>query len=379
MNVIVANKYRDMLMDLDIDVIKSVEGVYDASEISSMFQNFFFQWMILDITSINNYKDISNLQELSVGLDVGKIILVLDDSEESSSPEYLSKLISLGIYNFTRNKEGIKYLIQHPNSYKDVANLHELNNENKFEKPEKKQDKIEKPKRKKKEKKEPEDKIEEPIIEEPIVDEKIEEPIEEPVKSHFIQIEEETPLEESTNQHDLMENNINTDKIIGFRNVTEHAGSTSLIYMLKEQLKDKFNIIALEVDKVDFSFYKDPSLISTSKTELSKEILKRQEAEIVLVDLNDYDDSEICTDVIYLIEPSTIKLNKLMLKNKDIFKELEGKKIVLNRSTIEEKEVQEFEYEARTKIFANIPCIDDRKLPNDKIKELANKLGFIRE
>ena len=40
-------------------------------------------------------------------LDMDKVILLLDDSEESSSTTYLSKLISMGIYNFTKNVEGI--------------------------------------------------------------------------------------------------------------------------------------------------------------------------------------------------------------------------------------------------------------------------------
>ena len=58
---------------------------------------------------------------------MNKVILLLDDSEESSSKSYLSKLISMGIYNFTRNSEGIKYLLTNPNSYRDVAHLHVIN------------------------------------------------------------------------------------------------------------------------------------------------------------------------------------------------------------------------------------------------------------
>ena len=32
----------------------------------------------------------------------------------------------MGIYNFTRNKDGINYLLQHPNTYRDVAHIHQL-------------------------------------------------------------------------------------------------------------------------------------------------------------------------------------------------------------------------------------------------------------
>ena len=58
MNVIIANEARDMLSQLNIDVIKSVTGVHSADEIVEMFRNFFFARMILDITAIENYNDI---------------------------------------------------------------------------------------------------------------------------------------------------------------------------------------------------------------------------------------------------------------------------------------------------------------------------------
>ena len=42
MNVIISNKYQSMLATLDIDVIKSLNGVFSVDEIISQFQNFFF-------------------------------------------------------------------------------------------------------------------------------------------------------------------------------------------------------------------------------------------------------------------------------------------------------------------------------------------------
>ena len=95
MNVIVANKYQSMLEGLDIEIIKSMYGQYDADELVKTFKNFFFQRMILDITAVKDYHDIKNIQKLSIALDMDKIILLLDDSPESSSPEYLSKLIAM--------------------------------------------------------------------------------------------------------------------------------------------------------------------------------------------------------------------------------------------------------------------------------------------
>ena len=36
MDVVVANKYKNELADLDIDIIKSISGEYEASEIGEM-------------------------------------------------------------------------------------------------------------------------------------------------------------------------------------------------------------------------------------------------------------------------------------------------------------------------------------------------------
>ena len=57
MNVIVSNEQQEQLTNLDIDVIKSITGVYKASEIVEMFKNFFYSRMILDVTSIKNYNE----------------------------------------------------------------------------------------------------------------------------------------------------------------------------------------------------------------------------------------------------------------------------------------------------------------------------------
>ena len=103
MNVIVANKYVAMLSNLNIDLIKSMTGEFDVDDLINTFDNFFFNKMILDITAIKNYEDIATIQKLSFGLDMSKVILLLDDSNVVNSPSYLSQLVSMGIYNFTRN------------------------------------------------------------------------------------------------------------------------------------------------------------------------------------------------------------------------------------------------------------------------------------
>lgn len=309
MNVIVANKYKEMLSTLEIDVIKSINGVFTVDEIIDSFSNFFFQRMILDITAIKDYKDLRNIQKLSVNLDMDKVILLLDDSPESESSLYLSRLISMGIYNFTRNKEGIMYLLNHPNSYRDVAHIHQLEN-----------------------------------------------------------------LTEQINDRVITKNM----RILGIKNLTDHAGATTFIYILKKQLDSFYNVVALEVDKRDFIYFNDPNMISTTSADLAKMLMKYKDVDIILIDLNGYESEDVCNDVLYLLEPSVIKLNKLLMVNRGIFSKLVGKKIVLNKSLLTSRDVLDFEYEAKTKVFYNMPPLDERKNNESYVNPFLAKLGIVK-
>lgn len=309
MNVIVSNKYQALLSSLEIDVIKSINGEYEVDELISMFANFFYQRMILDITAIKGYQDVKNLQKLSMALDMEKVILLLDDNDDSSSSVYLSRLISMGIYNFTRNKEGVIYLLNHPNSYRDVAHIHQLDQ-----------------------------------------------------------------LTETVNDKHLN----SSVRVLGIKNLTEDAGSTSLIYMLKKQLSRNYNVVAIEIGKRDFMYFNDKDMISTSKEEFPTILLKAKDVDIILVDVNESKTEEICDDVLYLLEPSSLKLNKLMKKNRNVFRDLNGKKIVLNKSLLTSRDVLDFEGEARTSIFYNVPPLNDRTT-NKVLDGFLSKLGFIRQ
>lgn len=313
MNVIVSNKYQAMLQNLDIDVIKSLNGEFDVDDLIANFKNFFFQRMILDITAIKNYRDIRNLQKLSVSLDMDKVILLLDDSTEGTSTEYLSKLISIGIYNFTKNVEGIMYLYNNPNTYRDVAHIHQL---------------------------------EMPMGAAEIVVENYNQPI------------------------------VGT-KIIGIKNVTKQSGATTLAYMMKNELSRAYSVVAIEVGKSDFRYFNDRTLVSTTQTEAGNVVARYMDKDVILLDLNDNKQVEnLCHDMIYLIEPSMIKLNKLMLINSKIFGTLKNKKVVLNQSLLSPKDVLDFEYEARTKIYYNLPPLDERQKGSNALVAFLIKLGF---
>lgn len=314
MNVIISNRYKSMLQSLDIEIIKTMDGEFEVEEIISSFQNFYFQRIILDITAIKNYKEIKNLQKLSIALDMDKVILLLDDAIESSSGEYLSKLISMGIYNFTKNLEGIKYLYNHPNSYRDVAHIHQL----------------------------------------------------------------ETPkVEVAPKQGETITTSSSGPRIIAIKNVTKQSGATTLIYMLKKQLEKYYNVLCIEIEKRDFLYFRDKELVSTNNSEVNDIIKKANDVDVILLDVNDSKlAEELATEVIYLIEPSMIKLNKLMMLNSKSLEKLKDKRVILNQSMLSSKDVLDFEYESRLKIFYNLPPLDEREKNPIAVNKFLQRLGF---
>ncbi len=309
MNVIVCNRFKPMLMDLDIEISKVIEGEFDANDIIKNFQNFYYDKMILDITAIKDYENIANLQEISINLDMSKIILLLDDSAMCESSEFLSSIISRGIYNFTKNTEGIKYLMEHPHSYRDVAHIHNVGD---FE-------------------------------------------------------------------GEQMRGFSNKIRILGVKNLTPHAGATSLVYMMKKNLLNNYSVAAIEVNKRDFIYLDDPELVSSTSNDLARDLMKYSSKDVILVDLNDYDDESICGDIIYLIDPGLLSLNRLLRRSRQIFEKMNGKKLVLNRSTLSDNDALNFEYEAKTKLFYNLPNLDARLNEQEEVNKLLAKFGFTKQ
>ena len=315
MNVIISNKYQALLASLDIDVIKSINGEFSVDELVAQFSNFYYNKMIIDITAIKGYQNINVIQNLSVNFDMSKVILLLDDSERVNSPVYLSQLVSMGIYNFTSNVNVVKFLIDNPNTYKDVASYHNISG---FKKP-------------------------------------------------------------TLNEHSV-DNTVGKigQKILGFRNVTEHDGATTLIYLLKIHLEKYYKVKAVEIDGNDFTYFNDRDLESVSTVEFGDFLARNATLDVILVDLNESNMTKFCDDIIYLIEPGRIQLNRLIRNDNNIFEELKSKKIVLNRSVLSAKDVEDFEKESGSKVFYNLPYLDD-KLDNQAIiNDFLLNLGFSR-
>ncbi len=343
MNVIIANEQQALIATLDIDVIKSITGSFGANEIVEMFKNFFYNKMVLDVTAIKGYTDVKMFKILAEGLDSDKTIFFIPEGNSICTPNFLSQLVTMGIYNFTTNLEGVKYLLTKSNSYEDVAHILKMGGGN-----------IPSPPR-------PIENINESINETGAVQ---------------IQIPEDDVQTTIEASQSIMNKTIK----IGLRSVTDHAGSTSLIYMLKKELASIFGenkVIAIEVNKNEFQFFNDKAMISTNMNNLRGVIGKYNGMSIILIDLNDYDDNTICDEVLYLLESSTLRLNKLIRRNRNIFAKLKNQKIILNQSLLTAKEVSELEYEAGIKFFYTLPPLNDRK-KNEAITGLLSKLGLVQ-
>lgn len=314
MDTVISNKYSSILNELDIEVSKKLEGEYTVDEIISQFKNFFFNKMFLDITAIKDYKDLTNLQKLSMSIDMDKVILLLDkDDSISDSEPFLAKLVNMGIYNFTKDKNSLMYLYTNPNVYRDVAYLQKID------------------------------------------------------------------TGENNNTTTDSSHLVPSRRIIGIKNITDSAGSTSLIYMLKKVLSNYYSVMALEVDKRDFTYFKDKDTLTVKSDEISTIIDKYNSIDIFLLDLNKSNKEYLCTDVLYLVEPSILKLNKLAIINPKIINDIKGKKVVLNKSLLSESEIADFEVETKIKVYYNIPPLNDKKDNSDILSPLLEKLGYIKK
>ena len=314
MDTVISNKYSSVLNELDIEVSKKLEGEYTVDEIISQFKNFFFNKMFLDITAIKDYKDLTNLQKLSMSIDMYKVILLLDkDDSISDSEPFLAKLVNMGIYNFTKDQNNLMYLYTNPNVYRDVAYLQKID------------------------------------------------------------------IGENNNTTTDSSHSVSNKRIIGIKNITDSAGATSLIYMLKKVLSSYYSVMALEVDKRDLTYFKDKDTLTVKDDEINNIISKYNSIDIFLLDLNKSNKDYLCTDVLYLVEPSILKLNKLAIINPKIINDIKGKKVVLNKSLLSESEIADFEVETRIKVYYNIPPLNDKKDNSDILSPLLEKLGYIKK
>ena len=250
----------------------------------------------------------------------------MPEGSKLCTASFLSRLISIGIYNFTSNINGVNYLLKKTNTLKDVEHIVSAVNAQKS-------------------------------------------------------AEAGAAITTIGTAPSHVKQDVGRCMIVGFRNITISSGASTLIYMMKKELAFTYgqdNIAALEVNKNDFIMFNEKNMFSCRNEDLQANIDRLSNFSILLVDLNDCQDDSFCNDIVYLLEPSTFKLNRLLRRNGAVFTKLGNKKVVLNQSMLLNNDVFDFEREAGIKVFYNIPPLDERKR-NGIINEFLEQLGLFND
>lgn len=319
MNLVIVNENTKVVNSLNIDIIKELNGIYDVDKIKEELVNFYFNKVIIDITAIKNYFSSYDLFEFLNYFGSDKVILLLNDSEYCGSNEFLSKLVKNGYYNFSRNSEGISYLLNKSNTYEDVKKYLVVN-------------------------------------------------------STF----------QSELNKNITENTFKINdkiKIIGIQNLSNSAGATTLMVMMVKQLLCNYKVKGIEVNGHDSIYFRNENIIfCTSMLDVQDRIKELKNVDAVIVDLNGIEDKEnICSEIIYLLEPGMIRLGKTLVLNNQTGFIKSDYKIVLNRSALKEEELDYFSRETGLNIFYNLGNIDDKKERLLSIDKLLIKLGFDKQ
>lgn len=348
MNVIVSNKQKNILDNANIDVYKELNGLFKVEDLINYFKNYFFTKMIVDATSVIEFANPSILKKLSEGIGSEKLIILLPEKPEPPR-KFLEMLVKLGIYNFSSNINDVVKFLQNPNTYDDVKGYlnEEVVDENFYVNNEKNFNNIN---------------------------------LDENLNDHS-----DLSLDDDYEDQDFSYNNANSfvnnylssnseKYILGIKNVTSHAGTTTLIYMLKNTLEHQLNkkVLTVEINTNDFVYFRSNNMINVTEDNLENTI-KNNDCDIVLLDLNNVNNDSLCNDIIYLVEPSIISVNRLISENRMAFVTLKNKKVVLNKSLISNDDVNKFSQESGVSFYYVIPPLNDR-VGNSIIEDLINKL-----
>ena len=424
MNVIVSNKQKEIIDNSNIDAIKDLNGLFSVDDLVNKFKNYFFSKMILDATSVVDFATHDVLQKLVDEIGSDRLIILLPSTPEPPD-EFKKMLIELKIYNFSNKIEDVVNFINNPNTYENAMstittpntgdNMYYVDNSIKEgEEPLDEEiangedhddtfiDTVEEETKKEKSHTSlgdimnsfnvynTDEKVEDNKEDEQELDVRETEEVNETINvdnfdySEVVNNENVDNSESNTTSSHVflnMDDFDNVDysneevekKIIGFKNVTLHAGSTTLIYMLqKEAQKKNKEALSIEINKDDFKLFRNSKMISVKEDSIANTLSSIRE-NIVFVDLNDCQDISFCNEVVYLVEPSTIKLNKLMMTDKMIFNTLKDKKVILNKSMLSKDDIPILEKEANMKFYFDISAINER-INNSIIQELFDKL-----
>lgn len=301
MNVIISNKYRNELRNIGIDISGVLEGEYNSEQIINAFSNYYYEKIILDVTAIKDYNNISNLLEelkkIFYILDPNRSIILFENTQVFNNGIIISNLVSNKIYNYAFSLPEVIELFNNPRTYGEV------------------------------------------------------------------------------NNYDMSTTN-NVSRIIGIKNVTDNAGTTTLMYMMMNELSKKYTVKCIEINQDDFKYFKSDNMKSINAESFMNEILLEPYPEVILVDQNNYDNDLLIKETIYLLEPSILKFNKAIDKNPNLLTDLKDKNVVYNRTQIPLPKLQEFSQANNLTPLDIIRNVNERDKINPQVINLLTKLGF---
>ena len=345
MNLVIVNKNINVINSLNIDIIKTLHGEFSVDELKSELVNFYFNRVIIDITAIKNFIVSSNLFDVLNYFGKDKVILLLDDTDYCNDNKFISDLINNGFYNFTKNAQGISYLIDRSNTYDDVKKYLKT------------------------------DTFTSVLTENSSTTNSInqtDQSIYGAINNNINQTEQQTNSAKSNNKQ----------IIIGVQNLSEGAGATTLMSQMVKQLSLNYNVKGIEINGHDSLYFRNPNIfyyIDYLETKLNIE-KKLKDIQAIIIDLNYFEDKDhLCDDIIYLLEPGIIRLSKCINNISFFMEKIEGKKIVLNRSALQDDEINYFERQTGIKVFHNLINFDERKDRLLSVDKLLIKLGFDKQ
>ncbi len=297
MNIIVTNKYRDLIYGTNIEVLKELNGVYKVSQIANSFNSIFYKKIIIDATAIQDFPKESVLKELSKSFDMDKLILFLPP-DNPPPKRFLSFLVSLNIYNFTDNIRGLLELVQRSNTIDNVK--------------------------------------------------------------EFSKVEKSDPsIVHDDKEDDIYSSSGRI--VLGISNIENNSYSTKFVYMLKTELDSLGKKVqCIEIDKKNFVYYRSDDMVSIGSNQIQSHLNNSFGYDVMLLEADNRLES-ICDDVIYLLDPSLWEVNKLLFSDRLVFQKLKGKKVIFVNSLLSDQEVDLFAKEANISVYYNIPPLNDRK------------------
>ncbi len=345
MNLVIVNKNINVINSLNIDIIKTLHGEFSVDDLKSELVNFYFNRVIIDITAIKNFIVSSNLFDVLNYFGKDKVILLLDDNDYCNDNKFISDLINNGFYNFTKNAQGISYLIDRSNTYDDVKKYLKT------------------------------DTFTSVLTENSSTTNSInhtDQSIYGVTNNNINQTEQQTNSAKSNNKQ----------IIIGVQNLSEGAGATTLMSQMVKQLSLNYNVKGIEINGHDSLYFRNPNIlyyIDYLETKLNIE-KNLKDIQVIIIDLNYFEDKDhLCDDIIYLLEPGIIRLSKCINNISYFMEKIEGKKIVLNRSALQDDEINYFERQTGIKVFYNLINFDERKERLLSVDKLLIKLGFDKQ